>query len=50
MERFNILMGVPVDHAVNEGILTILEFDVLGGFHLTTRESDVKGDIVCTFI
>ena len=32
------------------GVFTVLEFDILGRLHVTTREANVKGDVVCTFI
>ena len=50
LERLNVLMWVPINHTIDKGVLTILELDVLGRLHLATRKSNVKGDIVCTFI
>ena len=50
MERFDILMRVPIDHAVDEGVFAILELDILGGFHLATGKSDVEGDVVSSFV
>ena len=50
MERLDVLVRVPVDHAVYEGVFAILEFDVLGGLHLAAGESDVEGDVISTFV
>ena len=50
MERLDILVRVPVDHAVYEGVFAILELNVFGGLHLTARESDVEGDVISAFI
>ena len=50
MEGLNILMGVAIYHTVHQGVFAVLEFDVLGRFHLATRKSDIKGDIVRTFV
>ena len=50
MERFDVLMGVPVDHAVDVGVFAILEFDIFGGLHFAAGESDVEGDVVRAFV
>ena len=50
LERLNVLMGVPVDHAVDEGIFSILQLDILGRLHLAAGESDVEGDVVSSLV
>ena len=50
LEGLNVLMWIPVNHTIDKGVLTILELDIFGGFHLATGELDVKGDIVRTFV
>ena len=50
LERFDVLMRVPVDHAVYKGVFSILEFDILGRLHFATGETDVKRDVIRTFI
>ena len=50
LERFDILMGVPVNHTINKRVFAILEFDIFRGLHLAAGELDVKGDVVRTFI
>ena len=50
LEGFDVLVRVPVDHAVYKGVFAILELDVLGGLHLAAGESDVEGDVISTFV
>ena len=50
LEGLDVLMRVPVDHAVHQGVFTILELDILGRFHFAAREPDVEGDVVRTFV
>ena len=50
LERFNVLMGVAVYHAVYEGVFTILHLDILGRLHFSAREADVERDVVRSFI
>ena len=50
LEGLDVLMRVPVDHAIHKGVFAILELNILGGLHLTARESDVEGDVICAFV
>ena len=50
LERLDVLMRVPVDHTINVGVFAVLEFDILGGLHLATGESDVEGDVVSALV
>ena len=50
LEGFNVLVGVPIDHAVDEGVFSILEFDVFCWLHFPTGEANVEGNIVRTFV
>ena len=49
LERFDILMGVPVNHTINKRVFTVLQLDVLRRFHLATRESNVEGESAPSF-
>ena len=50
MERLDVLVRVPVDHAIYEGVFAILELDILGRLHFAAGESDVEGDVVGAFV
>ena len=50
LEGLDILMRVPVNHTIYEGVFAILKLDVLGRFHFIAGEMDVEGDVVCAFI
>ena len=50
LEGLNILMRVPVNHTVYQGVFAIFKFDILGRLHLTARELNVERDIICTFV
>ena len=50
MEGFYVLVGVSIDHAINEGVFAVFDFDVLGRLHFTARESYVEGDVVSAFV
>ena len=50
LEGLDVLMGISIYHAVNQGVFSIFEFDVFCGFEFATREANVKRDIVSPFI
>ena len=50
LEGFDLLVRVPIDHAIYKGVFAVLEFDIFGGLHFAVGESDVEGDIVSAFI
>ena len=37
LERLDILMGVSIDHPIDEGVFTPFDLDILGRLQLTTR-------------
>ena len=50
LEGLDVLMRVPVDHPVYEGVFAVLEFDILGRLHFAAGKMDVEGDVVHTFV
>ena len=50
MEGLDVLVRVPIDHTVDEGVFSVLELDVFGRLHFTAGEADVEGNVVRTFI
>ena len=50
LERLDILVGVSVYHTIDQGVFAILEFDIFCGLHFAAWETNVEGNIVCTFI
>ena len=50
LEGFNVLVGVAVYHAIHQRVFAILELDIFGGFHFATREANVEGNVVRSFV
>ena len=50
LEGLDVLMRVPINHTIDEGVFSVLELDILGGLHLAGGESDVEGNVVRAFI
>ena len=50
LEGLDVLVRISVDHAVNEGVFSILKLDILGGLHLAGGEPNVEGDVVSAFV
>ena len=50
MERFNVLVRVSVNHAIYKGVFTVLELDILGGFHVAIGKSNIERDIISAFV
>ena len=50
LERLDVLIVVPVYHAVYQWVFTIFDFDVLGWHYLPSGEANVEGDVVSAFV
>ena len=50
LERLDVLMGITINHPIDKRIFTPYDLDVFGWLHFTSRQANVKGDIVCSFV
>ena len=50
LKRLDVLMVIPVNHPVDQGIFAVFNFDIFCRLHFTTGEADVEGNVVSTFV
>ena len=50
LEGLNVLIGISVYHAINQGVFSVFKFDVFCGFEFAAREMNVERDVVGPFI